>query len=83
MTRLRKFIEKKDPMAVQQTAKELLLGGEKLKVFSELGLKVERAFKPNRIRDLFIGKYTIRYLIGENEVVVLRLWHGKQLEKDV
>ncbi len=83
LTRLRKFIEENNPMAAQRIAKELLLGTEKLKVFPELGLKVERAFEPNRIRDLFIGKYTIRYLIGENEIVALRLWHGKEIENDV
>jgi len=56
---------------------------EKLKVFPEIGLKVERAFEPNRIRDLFIGRYTIRYLIGKDEIVVLRLWHGKEVERDL
>ena len=81
--RLRKFIEHINPIAAQRIASELLLGMEKLKVFPEIGLKVERAFESYRIRDLFIGRYTIRYLIGEGEIVILRLWHGRENEKDL
>ena len=83
LVRLREFVEEKNPAAAQRIAKELLLGLEKLKVFPEIGLKVERAFEPQRIRDLFIGKYTVRYLVGEGEIVVLRIWHGKEHEKDL
>ena len=43
----------------------MLPGLEKLKVFPEIGLKVERAFEPQRIRDLFVGNYIVRYLIGD------------------
>ena len=83
LVRLREFIEENNPSAAQRIANELLLGMEKLKVYPEIGLKVERAFEPQRIRDLFIGKYTIRYLIGDGEIVVLRLWHGREIEKDL
>ena len=83
LVRLRAFVKEKNPAAAQRIAKELLLGLEKLKVFPEIGLKVERAFEPQRIRDLFIGKYTVRYLVGDGEIVVLRIWHGKEHEKDL
>ena len=83
LVRLREFIENKNPAAAQRIAKDFLLGMEKLKVFPEIGLKVERAFEPYRIRDLFIGSYTVRYLIGDGEIVVLRLWHGKEIEKNL
>jgi len=83
LERLRKFIEEKNSAAAQRIAKELLLGMEKLKVFPEIGLKVDRAFEPHRIRDLFIGRYTVRYLIGEGEVVILRLWHSKESGKNL
>jgi toxin ParE1/3/4 len=83
LIRLREFIEEKNPIAAQRIANELLLGLEKLKVFPEIGLEVDRAFDPKRIRDLFVGKYTVRYLIGDGEIVVLRIWHGKEIEKDL
>lgn len=80
LVRLRNFIEEKNPTAAQRIANDLILGLEKLKVFPEIGLKVERAFEPQRIRDLFVGNYTVRYLIGDEEVVLLRIWHGKEIE---
>lgn len=83
LVRLRNFIEDKNPVAAQRIANDLILGLEKLKVFPEIGLKVERAFEPQRIRDLFVGNYTVRYLIGDGEIVVLRIWHGKENEKDL
>jgi toxin ParE1/3/4 len=83
LIRLRGFIEKNNPTAARRIARDLLLGMEKLKVFPEIGLKVERAFEPHRIRDLYIGNYTVRYLIGDGEIVVLRLWHGRENEKDL
>jgi len=83
LARLRKFIEEKNPAAAQRIARDLILGMEKLKVFPEIGLKVDRAFEPQRIRDLFIGTYTVRYLVGEGEIVILRLWHSKEHERDL
>ena len=81
LIRLHEFIEETNPIAAQRIANELLLGLEKLKVFPEIGLEVDRAFDPKRIRDLFVGKYTVRYLIGDGEIVVLRIWPGKEIEK--
>jgi toxin ParE1/3/4 len=83
LTRLREFIEIKNPVAAQRVSKELLLGIDKLRVFPKMGLQVLRAPKPGLIRDLFIGNYTIRYLITKEEIIVLRLWHSKEIEKDL
>lgn len=83
LIRLRKFIEEKNPAAAQRVGQDLLLGIEKLKEFPEIGLKVDRAFEPGRIRDLFVGNYTVRYLIGDREIIVLRLWHNKENGKDL
>ena len=83
LKRLRKFIELKNPIAAQRIAHELLSGIEKLKTFPEIGLKVIRAPQPHLVRDLFIGNYTVRYFIGNNEIFILRMWHGKENEKDL
>jgi len=29
------------------------------------------------VRDLFIGNYTVRYIIGSNEIFILRMWSEK------
>ena len=81
--RLREFIEIKNPVAAQRVAKELLLGIDKLKVFPKMGVQVLKAPQPELVRDLFIGNYTVRYLIAKEELIILRLWHGKEIEKDL
>jgi plasmid stabilization system protein ParE len=81
LARLREFIEAKNPVAAQRVASELLAGIDKLKLFPKMGIQVLKAPQPKAIRDLFVDNYTIRYLINDEEIVVLRLWHGKEKEK--
>ncbi len=76
---LREFIESKNPIAAQRIANELSRGIEKLKAFSQIGLKVIRAPQPHLVRDLLIGNYTVRYFIGSNVIFILRMWHGKEI----
>ena len=83
LSRLREFIEIKNPVAAQRIANELLIGIDKLKVFPKMGIQVLRAPQPELIRDLFVGNYMIRYLIKDDNIIVLRLWHGKENEKDL
>ncbi len=83
LDRLREFIEIKNPVASQRVAKELLLGIDKLKVFPKMGVRVLRAPQPELVRDLFIGSYTVRYLIAKEELIILRIWHGKEIEKNL
>lgn len=81
LTRLREFIAVKSPLAAQRIANELLVGIEKLKVFPKMGIAVTKAPKPEIIRDLFIGQYTVRYLLMNDEIIILRLWHDKEIER--
>ena len=83
LDRLREFIEIKNPVAAQRVAKELLLGIDKLKIFPKMGVQVLRAPQPALVRDLFIGNYTVRYLIAKEELIILRLWHGKEIEQNL
>jgi plasmid stabilization system protein ParE len=83
LERLRAFVEIKNPHAARRIAAELLDGIGNLASFPELGLPVRRAPDPNVIRDLFVGKYTVRYLRQEKSIIVLRVWHGKEAEKDL
>lgn len=83
LVRLREFIEVNNPYAAKRVAANILSGIEKLKLFPEIGLLVQRSPQPEKIRDLFISNYTLRYLIGENSIFILRVWHGKEIEKDL
>lgn len=83
LTRLREFISEKNPHAAQRVAGELLEGINKLKVFPKMGITVNRAPDPSIIRDLFIGSYTVRYLLANEQIHILRLWHGKEIERNL
>jgi plasmid stabilization system protein ParE len=83
LERLREFIEVKNPVVAQRVAREILLGIDKLKVFPKMGVQVLRAPQPELVRDLFIGNYTVRYMITKEELIILRLWHDKEIEKDL
>ena len=78
LRRLREFITMKDPAAARRTADTIQSGIVKLKQFPQLGVAVLRSPQPKKMRDLFIGEYTIRYLVGVSELVVLRIWHDKE-----
>ncbi len=83
LERLRRFIESKNPFAARRISSELLDGIGNLRSFPKMGLPVTRAPEPDTIRDLFIGQYTVRYLLGADHLVILRVWHGKEVEKDL
>ena len=82
LERLRAFVELKNPHAARRIAAELLDGIQNLAVFPDMGLPVRRAPNPKSIRDLFVGSYTVRYLMKEGSIIILRVWHGKEFEKD-
>lgn len=83
LVRLREFIAEKSPYAAKHVAQKLLSGIEKLKDFPEIGLSVQRSPEPEKIRDLFITNYTVRYLISQEAIFILRVWRSKEIEKDL
>ncbi len=83
LVRLREFIEVKSPYAAKRVAIKILTGIEKLKTFPDIGLSVQHAPDPRKVRDLFVSNYTVRYLIGKDVIYILRVWHDKEIEKDL
>lgn len=83
LKRLREFIATKNPTAAYRIANELLIGIKKLKTLPNIGLPVKRAPNPEIIRDLFIGHYIVRYLVKNDVIFVLRIWHAKEIEKNL
>ena len=78
LRRLREFIEIKNPRAAQKTATSILKGIRQLKSFPYLGVEVPQAPNPEMIRDLIIGNYIVRYLVNDEKIYVLRVWHHKE-----
>jgi len=78
LIRLREFIASKSPDAAQEIAKSIRKGIAQLKTFPYLGVEVELAPDPERIRDLIIGNYIARYLVHQKHVYILRVWCHKE-----
>ena len=84
LQRLHDFVAHKNPLSARKIAVEIQQAAEKLKLFPQVGLPVSRAESPELIRDLYVGNYTLRYLISSGELIyVLRVWHNKEIEKDL
>ena len=78
LQRLREFIEVKNPQAARKAATSIINGINQLKSFPLIGTEVALAPDPEAIRDIVIGKYIARYLVFENDIYVLRIWHHKE-----
>jgi toxin ParE1/3/4 len=81
LVRLRAFIAKHDPAAAERVAQRLIQGIERLLRHPRLGRRVTSGpdqMAPEEIRDWPIGDYVVRYLITEDRIIVLRMWHGKE-----
>jgi len=84
LKRLHDFVAPKSTLAAKKIAIEIQEAAERLKVFPEIGLPVSRSADPKSLRDLYIGNYTIRYQISSSEFFhILRIWHNKEIEKDL
>ena len=78
LQRLRNFIREKTPDAARRIAKSIRKGIGQLRSFPYLGVEVSRAPHPQNIRDLIIGNYIARYLVHNNQIIILRIWHHKE-----
>jgi len=82
LQRLVDFVEKNNPYAARRIAIDLQEGVDRLKRFPEIGLPVLIASDPEKIRDLYVASYTVRYLITDKIIYVLRIWHSRENEKN-
>ncbi len=78
LERLRAFIAAKNPSAAKKIAAELLTGIAILKQIPHLGRKVIKAPNPEMMRDLSVSLYIVRYLIVDDEIHILRVWHKRE-----
>ena len=83
LQRVVEFVESKNPYAARRIAINLQEGVDRLKQFPQIGLPVLKAADPEKTRDLYVDGYTIRYLITDRVIYILRVWHDKESEKDL
>ncbi len=77
LQRLREFIEIKNPQAARRIAKSIIKGISQLKTLPLPGAEVDKAPNPEMVRDLIIGNYIVRYLVGA-DINILRVWNHKE-----
>jgi plasmid stabilization system protein ParE len=78
LERLRAFIAVNNPDAARKAASQLLQGIDQLKSFPYLGVPVAQAPDPELIRDRIIGSYVVRYIITNDLLTILRIWHQRE-----
>ncbi len=74
LIRLREFIASKNPQAAKRVSQRLKQSILRLTDQPEIGINVEEL--PG-VQDLIGGDYLVRYAVLENEIYILRIWHGK------
>ena len=77
LKRLSEFIATENSNVAARIAKALQTGIKKLKTFPRLGIDVKKA-ESELIRDLVLGDYIVRYLLLEETIYILRIWHQKE-----
>jgi plasmid stabilization system protein ParE len=81
LQRVAEFMEVKNPYAARRITINLQKGVSRQKQFREIGLPVIKVTAPESIRDLFVDGYTVRHLIAEGTINILRVWHSKKTRK--
>jgi addiction module RelE/StbE family toxin len=74
---LHDFIAQENPTSASEVSKQILQAIKRLIDFPLFGRKVENS-GIDSIRELITGKYVIRYIILNEEIHILRVWHSKE-----
>jgi toxin ParE1/3/4 len=75
LIRLREFIAINNPQAASRFALRLQQAIGKLVLYPDIGHQVSEL---EGVRELVAGNYVVRYLRGDEEIFVLRIWHGRE-----
>ena len=75
LMRLREFIAEKNPGSAGRISRRLLSVMKRLADQPRMGVPIEEL--PDT-RELIFGDYIVRYLVIEDEIYILRIWHGRE-----
>ncbi len=81
LKRLREFIATHNPSAAGRIAAELVGKIDLLPNSPKMGTPVEMAPVPDSVRDMFFGKYVVRYSVHATAIIILRIWHELENER--
>ena len=81
LSRLREFIRIHNPEAAERAAKRIRAATQRLLKLPLVGRPVADIDAP-AFRDLFIpfgqAGYWMRYAVTDEEIIVVRVWHGRE-----
>ncbi len=77
LVRLRDFIRKKNPQAAEKASRQLRENINSLLQHPNLGTVLSG--KLEHIRELVAPVYIVRYRIVEEGIVILKVWHEKEI----
>jgi plasmid stabilization system protein ParE len=75
--RLHLFLASVAPEAAVQVIRSLTAAPDRLLGYPRLGAPVD-GFEPRDVRRLIVGRYEMRYEVRDDEIVILRIWHGRE-----
>ena len=75
LVRLREFIREKNPQVAQKSSSQLKKNIQALVDQPNMGLPIEDL---EDFRELVARDYIVRYRLLPNEIVILKIWHGKE-----
>jgi plasmid stabilization system protein ParE len=76
LKRLREFIAINNPENASKVAGKIIGAINNLTQAPQIGKRLESFSK--EVRELCVGRYVFRYLIEEECVVILNIWHTKE-----
>jgi plasmid stabilization system protein ParE len=74
LVRLHAFLEPADRRAAAAAVKRIVSGVKHIGRHPRIGTRLPE-FAPRDVRRLIVGDYEIRYEVGDDQLVVLRVWH--------
>ncbi len=77
LDRLYAFLAKVDGDAAANSIQAFVMAPERLVGFPRLGASIE-GFEARDVRKIIVGRYEMRYEVAVNQIIILRIWHGRE-----
>ena len=82
LARLREFIRVNNPDAAERAGKRISKAINSISAHPAIGRPVLDIKQNQAFRDVFIpfaqGGYWLRYAVTDHEIIIVRLWHGRE-----
>ena len=77
LARLHDVLAPVNPHAADRAVKALAAAPSRLVGQARIGPRLDE-FNPREVRRIFVGDYEVRYELRGSEIIILRLWHGRE-----